>query len=573
MDTVPGSRRQFRRLSTLFLNRFVENDALCADGDTRATLIGVLALFVAPGVFLSFLEYLQFSSYPLGFYGWMVREGAGLPHKALHVALSMTVLGLATLLEWDAILPDRRDVAVLRPMPISLGVMFAARVFALLQFWLLLTIAIDAAPTAIYSMAIVQNAPGGVLLRYFVAHATTLVLANLFLFLSMLAVQGLLIAFVGHARFSRVAPYVQFALFVALLVTFFFSIGLAWGVNPDMQPSPMLDALPVFWFLGLDQQMLGWHKPFYEHTASHALPAIAIAAMLAALGYVLSYRAAISSSFEVHACSFRPPGRFSKWLAASVNRVVVRNPSERAAFYFVWHTVLRSRTHRFLIAAWSGFGLALVLQYIVGAIASSRSRWWESIDGPLLPVGTVLPLFTITGLRFACTVPSELRANWIFHMGCGSPEGYLVGARKAAMLLCLAPLFGLMLPAFIVAWGWTSAALYTGFSAGCAALLLQAQMLTLDKIPFTCSYVAGKGNVKSWWTFYVIGYLVYVGTLSLVASWMLHVPSRAILVAIGMIATGVASAWYSRRRRQDSGFRLLFDERPEPAVRVLGLAE
>jgi hypothetical protein len=213
-----------------------------------------------------------------------------------------------------------------------------------------------------------------------------------------------------------------------------------------------------------------------------------------------------------------------------------------------------------------------VLQHIVGAIARGDTRWWENIDGPLLPAGIVMPLFTITGLRFACTVPAELRANWVFHMGCGLPQRYLAGARKAASLLCLVPLLIVMLPGLILAWGWLSAVLYTGFTVACGALLLQAQMISLEKIPFTCSYVAGKGNVKSWWTFYVIAYLAYVGTLSSIASWMLHEPSRAVWVLAGIAAASTGIAWYGSRCRT-ADLRLQFDERPEPAVRVLGLAD
>ena len=82
---------------------------------------------MSPGVFLPFIEYIQFSSYPLGFLSWRARDLAALPDTVLHIAFSMTVLGLFTVFEWDAILPDRRDVAVLGPMPVGLTTMFAAQ--------------------------------------------------------------------------------------------------------------------------------------------------------------------------------------------------------------------------------------------------------------------------------------------------------------------------------------------------------------------------------------------------------------------------------------------------------------
>src|SRR6266545_1092212 len=189
MHTIRGRIRQFQELSRLFLGRFVENDLICVDGDTRGTLIGVLSLLIAPGVFLPFLEYIQFGSYPLVFQGWQVRDLAAVPDKVLHIALSMTVLGLFTVFEWDAVLPDRRDIAVLRPLPVGMGVMFAARISALFQFWVIFTLAVDGVSTWFFPMAVAQNAPFEVLLRSIRSQAVAVLAANAFMFLAVLAIQ------------------------------------------------------------------------------------------------------------------------------------------------------------------------------------------------------------------------------------------------------------------------------------------------------------------------------------------------------------------------------------------------
>jgi hypothetical protein len=139
MPTFGERKLQFRELARLFAGRFLENDLICVDGDTRGTLIGVLSLLIAPGVFGPMLTYLQFGSAPLCFMPWQARDMVAIPHKLLHIALSMTALGLFTVFEWDAILPDRRDVAVLRPFPVGLGTLFAAKVSALFLFWGVLT--------------------------------------------------------------------------------------------------------------------------------------------------------------------------------------------------------------------------------------------------------------------------------------------------------------------------------------------------------------------------------------------------------------------------------------------------
>ena len=40
--------RQFRELSKLFFGRFLDNDLISLDGDTKGTLLGVLGLIAAP---------------------------------------------------------------------------------------------------------------------------------------------------------------------------------------------------------------------------------------------------------------------------------------------------------------------------------------------------------------------------------------------------------------------------------------------------------------------------------------------------------------------------------------------
>jgi hypothetical protein len=571
MPGLSDHKQQFLELTRLFTRRFVENDLICIDGDTRGTLIGVLSLLIAPGVFLPLLEYLQFGNWPIGFLAWQVRDTVAIPHKLLHIALSMTVLGLFTVFEWDAMLPDRRDVAVLRPFPVGLTTMFAAKVSALFLFWAIFTAAVDAISCVFFSAAVVQTAPSGVLSRFIAAHGTALVAANLFAFLAMIAVQALLMTVLGPARFRRFAPYAQFVLIAGLLSLFFFSIGLAFGLRMDQPPSPLIRMLPAYWFLGLDQMLLGLSQPLFEALAGVAVPATAAVSAIAAIAYALSYRRSVLGVFEAQDRPAGTPGRAARWAEQIAYGRLLRSASERASFAFVWHTAMRSRSHRLLVAAWTASGVALVIQGITGAMASGDHQWWETPAGPLLPAPIVLPLFLITGLRYAFTVPAELRANWVFQLGCGTPAEYLAGAQKAALTLAMAP-FVVLFPLFVALWGWQTGGWHVLFGAVVAWLLVEAQMAGLDKLPFTCSYVPGKANVRSWWTLYVAAYLLYVGGLCWADLKILEQPSR--------IVWFLACAWGARmgigryRRGQLADSRpLTFDERPAPAVLQLQLGD
>jgi hypothetical protein len=224
-----------------------------------------------------------------------------------------------------------------------------------------------------------------------------------------------------------------------------------------------------------------------------------------------------------------------------------------------------------LVAAWTAAGTALVIQGITGAMASGSHEWWKLPTGPLLSVPIVLPLFLITGLRFAFTVPAELRANWIFQLGCSTPAEYLGGAQKAALGLAMAP-FALLFPLFTALWGWQAGGLHTLFGAVVAWLLVEAEMAGLDKLPFTCSYVSGKANVRSCWTLYVAAYLLYVGGLCWADLMILAQPLRIVWFLAFAWAVRKAIGCYRRSELADTG-RLTFDERPAPAVLQLELGD
>ena len=184
-----------------------------------------------------------------------------------------------------------------------------------------------------------------------------------------------------------------------------------------------------------------------------------------------------------------------------------------------------------------------------------------------------MSLFLLAGLRYAFTVPAELRANWIFQLADGSDSaGFLAGARKAVVLVGIVPLFGVLLPVHSAIWGWRIAGLHIGYGFVVSCPLMDALLVGLEKLPFTCSYVPGKANLKASWPLYLAGYLAYVSVFSGIEYLILQQPIRmaCFLALAALIKLGIESY---RRRLLAGNFALLFDERPEPAVRTLELQQ
>ena len=239
------------------------------------------------------------------------------------------------------------------------------------------------------------------------------------------------------------------------------------------------------WFLGLYQYQLGWHQLVFRQLTGLGQHALAATALVAAVSHALSYKCSISWSLYDFERASKAPGLLARPLALLVNGILLRTPSQRAAFHFIWQTTLRSRTHRLLVAAYAGVGLGLVFQGLTGATAAGNRSWWQHPQGALLPVPLVLSLFLLLGLRHAFAVPTELRANWLFQLSAtGDPREYRAGVRKAVMLVGILPLFSLLLPLHAALWGWDLACLHIVFGFVIACLLLD--VLTARVGPPSC---------------------------------------------------------------------------------------
>lgn len=233
---------------------------------------------------------------------------------------------------------------------------------------------------------------------------------------------------------------------------------------------------------------------------------------------------------------------------------------------------MRSRSHRVLVATHAGVGASLVFQSVASFMASGNRTWWQSPQGPLLPAPLILALFLLAGLRYAFSLPAEWRANWAFQIaGIEDTAGLMKGVRKAVMLFAIVPLFAALLPVHVALWGWTAGGLHIAYGATVAWLLMEAILLGMDKVPFTCSNVPGKTDLRSTWPLFAFGYLAYVSVFSWVEYRIQARPARMVWFMAFAVLAKAGVEW--RRRNQAADFALQYDERPEPAVRTLGLQE
>lgn len=369
--------RQFRELVRLFCGRFLSNDLICLDGDTSATLTHILALVAAPGIILPILENWLYGTMPRPL--WF-RDLYSINEKGLYIGFSMAVLGIVTVLEWDTLLPDRRDYLVLRPFPVRLGAMLAARIAALAAFWAVFTVVMNAVPAFMFPAVVIQTEPMASFLWFVRCHALAIVAANAFVFLAIVAVQAVLMNVLGWRWFRRFSPLAQLLLIALLLVMFFRAPGLVGAMHPARPAPAALQWFPPAWFVGLYQYELGWRQAVFSGMAARAWMGVGAMALVAAAGFAASYHRHVRRSLEAMETTGAAPGRLTTLAWRFLDRVALRTPAERAAFHFVWITLARSRQHRAMLAAWAGAGFALARNRLAlpksrGARAATALRW------------------------------------------------------------------------------------------------------------------------------------------------------------------------------------------------------
>ena len=477
---------QYNALVRHFFGRFFDNEFVAANADTYATVVKILALLATPGLCLPFFHYTAYLH--LDHYPPEARLPALWYDRCFFLSFATLVMGGVTVLEWDALFPDRRDYVSLIPLPIPSRTIFMAKVGALMLFLVGFTTVVNL-PSAVmfpfFSFRTVDAtlnpdsifkllATNGIVWWTMLAQAMSTFAASAFVFLSMIAVEGVLLNVLSVKWFRKVSVYVQCAMIFALLSLFFLfqniggKLATLKALNPDE-----LARFPPAWFLGLNEVLLGSADPVFQSLARIGLIALASSAILAAISYTAAYRRHVRRTLESVEGGEGTRSRIDEWISAAADRIVP-HPVERATVAFIGKTLVRSAKHRIFFAAYIGVGCAFVLQ---GLLESGLRQAWLSV--PL-----VLSFFTLSGMRYIFTIPSELTANWIFRVIETGREA-LDGARRAMLWLAIVPLFAALAPFFFLLWPAPVALAHLIFSLTISILLIEALLIDFWKIPFT----------------------------------------------------------------------------------------
>jgi CubicO group peptidase (beta-lactamase class C family) len=407
-------------------------------------------------------------------------------------------------------------------------------------------------------------------LRWFAAYWFTMLAAGVFIYCSVLGVQGLAAQLLPRRLFLRVSAFLQLAAF-CLFVSVYFLQPVFGGIDSLMarETRRLLPWLPSYWFLGLFHNLNGSMHPALAPLARRAWMGLAIVGCGTAVAYTLSYLRTLRKIVEEP--DIMPGSRGVSWLPRFGNRV------QTAIGQFSVRTLVRSRQHRVILAFYLGIGFALTIFLIKAPATKAQlpdafaTDPWREANTSLLAASIVMMTLAVVGTRVVFAIPLDLRANWIFRIAGVRPGPEILAAsRRALLLLSVAPVWLGSAVLCLRLWPWRQAAGHLVVLGLLGMLLTDICLRGFRKIPFTCSYLPGKSQVHM--VFLAAACLLWFVMLSVryEQQALQYPPSMAaMLVLFGMAAAGTrwGTAALARLEEQD----LQFEEAPAPAVLELGL--
>jgi hypothetical protein len=483
----------------------------------------------------------------------------------------MTAIGVVALVIWDGVFPDHRDARILSVLPLPARVLILGRLLALAALAGVFLTGMNAVPTIVYGP--VLAAFGGASNAVFgaAAHFTATAMAGVFVFTTLIALQGLALNVGGRRAADRLSVLLQIFFVMALLQMIFFMPRLG-GLLPADLWAVWLRWIPALWFLGVYEVLGGLPASGAPTLAAIAFAATTLSSVTAIALFVATHGRLIQRALEVRDAG--SSGRARRMLQQRAAQWLSPNPVSRAVLELTLRTLVRSRSHRLLVAMNVGIAFALVVSAVVPL---AMRRGLAGFDQPvveMLSAPLVVIFFLLIGIRFAIALPVEPRANWIVRLvEPGDREAAMNGVRNALLLLGVLPPAIVAGAAGAILWGPWPAAQHLLFCIAMGWLLVEIVILRLAKIPFTCTYFPGRSRVTTFWPLYLNGFIVYTYTAAAgEAKALSHPTAFANTLIVLAIAILVLTALRQRYLLQIQGLRFV-EEDPATMFEGFNLSE
>jgi hypothetical protein len=548
----------FRILYRQFLLRVIDLEALSIQAD----VVGFLGQFAGVLIMLSLVHSL------VTYIGYIVQPTQedrllfSLHMEHYLIATTMLVIGLTTVMSWDAIFPDRRDVMVLSPLPVAPHTILVAKVSASAAVLCIAIFTLNAASGAVLSLLVgAQPGPAWGFFQSFAAWWFSIFAASIFLYCGVLTIQGFTALVFPRRIFLRLSAILQLVAFGLFLGVYFMQPSLTDpGAIADPHNHWILASSPSYWFFALFNQLNGSLPSQFAWLVFRAWAGLGLAVGGAAGSLLLCYKRTMKKTVEEPDLMPRGHGLF---------RVPSFGSSLQAAIaLFSIRSLTRSRQHRVAFAFYLAVVFAIALAWLRSELSPTPPS--SQSAGFLISTFTMM-IFAVVGLRSVFSLPISLTANWVLRTTQLRPsEKYIAATRSSLLLIAVAPVWLL------------SAALAFPFQPirhvmahllilalfGC--ILVELCLIGFYKVPFTCSYLPGKSNIQLvFWAFFIVC-LPLVISIADFEQQAFSNPLQFIGMTIAFAAVGLGIFAFNTNRAKSAV--IYFEELPEEVIARLGLS-
>lgn len=535
----------FRVLYKQFLLRVIDLESLSIEADIPRFLgqfAGILIMF-------SLLRAVGMLFFP-------PPPAAELSIQQSQFSLMMLIAGLITVISWDSIFPDRRDVMILAPLPVRPQIILLAKLAASAGLIGLAIVCVNCASSLAFAGAFAGLAGFP---RYLLAWWFTMAACSAFLYCAVFAVQGLTALLLPRRAFLRLSAILQLVAFALFLGAYF--LAPTFLSFPDFTAAAnhtLVARMPSFWFVALFNQLAGHLPSQLTWLATRAWIALGIVVAGAGFSLLLSYTHTMKRIVEEPdlvpcAAGFHWIPRFNRSLPGAIA-------------FFSLRSITRSRQHRLALA----FSWSVIFALALAWIRSELKTPPEPVNLDFLMSTFLMMCCAVLGLRGVFSLPISLHANWMLRVTQLRPTTkYLAATRLCLLLFGVTPIWIIAAAFSFHFTPWQPAARHLAFLALAGWVLVELGLVRFYKVPFTCSYLPGKTNVQViFWGFVFVLFILGFTLETCELGALTNLPRFFSLMAF---AAAAAAGLFAYNRGKASSAVLYFEELPPEIITRLGL--
>lgn len=324
---------------------------------------------------------------------------------------------------------------------------------------------------------------------------------------------------------------------------------------------------PPLWFTGLYEFLVNGGDPLFSKLSLISISATLFFIVFFIIFSILSYRRIAMENSE----SKNRKGRFIsffKKISLIAEKIFLPTNTQRAIFNFFLKTLKRSSLHRTYLGAYKALAFGIIIFLCIPKINPQNLKNILEINKTLLSVPLIISFLIIAGIRIIITIPAFYEANWIFKLTeKREKKDYILGLKKG-VLFYLFPYSLTLLMFYSIIWGIKISLLHILYAVILSAFLTEILFSNLKKIPFTCTFVPGKTDIKNYWPIYLFSFIGYLYTFRTLEYLMIKNNFLFLLFSIFSILSIVA---LSNHRRYSENFNFIYEDEPEPSIVSLNL--